>query len=380
MNKYRANELSIELTHRCSCDCLFCSSNAVCMSNQCGDEPKNCNRELSLPTIKNLLYEGRQIGASTFSLSGGEPLIFPNLWEVMDYAQSLNYKFLLYTSGSELNKDNEIIPMSHETVKRLQTYKNIEVIADMQNCEEKKVDKIMGVDGAFENVKITISRCIDAGIKVSTHFVPMAINTKDIVDTVHFLEGMGVSKVSVLRWVKQGRSMETPEKFELSKKEFMELQYTLLKLKEEEKDGGINIRIGIPLDFTFLISDKREPVVCRGGARDPICVPNEDGVPLIASCPAWKKLDRFKAGLFTKKGDLIEAWDNSKTFRIFRDFIYNGGYKLVKSDMCQSCDFFHQCRSGCVAARLIENSKPEQPLEEAILMGSDPNCFYDIRG
>ena len=378
MNKYRMGELSVEITHDCPVMCCECSSNARCINNKSTNKDKQTQRILSLETIKDLLVEGKQCGAHVFSLSGGEPLIYPNLWEVMDYAQSLNYKFLLYTSGSELNKDNEIIPMSQKTVKRLLTYKNLEVIADMQNCEEKKVDNIMGVDGAFENIKTTIGRCIEAGINVSTHFVPMAINYKDIVDTVGFLDDLGVSKVSMLRWVKQGRSMETPEKFELSKKEFMELQYTLLKLKEEEKDGGIKIRIGIPLDFTFLISDKREPVVCRGGARDPICVPNEEGVPLIASCPAWKKLDRFRAGLFTKKGDLIEAWDNSKTFSVFRDFIYNGGYKLIKSDMCQSCKFFDQCRGGCVAARLIENSKPEQPLEEAILMGADPCCFYDM--
>ena len=377
MNNYRMLELSIEITHDCSISCNFCSSNARCV-NRHSTNSEQPQRMLSFETIKNLLVEGKQCGARVFSLSGGEPLIYPNLWEVMDYAQSLNYKFLLYTSGSELNKDNEIIPMTHETVKRLLTYKNLEVIADVQNCEEKKVDKIMGVDGAFENAKTTISRCIEAGINVSTHFVPMSINTKDIVDTVDFLEGMGVSKVSMLRWVKQGRSMETPEKFELSKKEFMELQYTLLKLKEEEKDGGINIRIGIPLDFTFLISDKREPVVCRGGVRDPICIPNDDGISSsIHVCPSWKKLDRFKAGLFTKKGDLIEAWDNSKTFRIFRDFIYNGGYKLIKSDMCSTCTHFHQCRGGCVSQRLIYNSRPEQLLEDAILEGSDPMCFYD---
>ena len=40
MNKYRANELSIELTHRCSADCIFCSSNVVCVSSQCDNEKK----------------------------------------------------------------------------------------------------------------------------------------------------------------------------------------------------------------------------------------------------------------------------------------------------------------------------------------------------
>jgi len=374
---YEMGELSIEITHDCSLQCQFCSSNARCINNKSNNHDEQLPRTLSLQTIKNLLVEGRQCGAQDFSLSGGEPFVHPNLWEIMDYAQSLGYRLLLYTSGSMLNNDKEIIPITDEAIKKLLSYKNLVIIYDTQGCDEKKVDDLMGVKGSFENIIVSIKKCVVAKINIESHFVPLRPNIKYVFETLDFLEDLGVKKTSFLRWVGQGRSAVEPSRWELTKKEFWDFQWSLLRIKHDyngkNNNKKLGIRIGHPLQWGFLL-DPKEPIIrCRGGHSSPLIMPDEDGNSLVSMCPGWKDLKEYIGGVVGKDGSLSEIWNNSETYKIFRHFIHGKGYKDIKGK-CKDCIWLSQCRGGCYCQRLLHNVPSDIPLEDSLKIGADPMC------
>ena len=372
MNKYRMLELSVEITHDCVDFCNFCSSDARCV-NRHSTNSEQPQRILSLETIKNLLVEGKQCGAKDFSLSGGEPFCHPDIWQIMDYAQSLDYNLLFYTSGSMLNNEKEIIPITDEAIRRLQSYKSLTMIFDTQGVDEKRVDDLMGADGAFENITTSIKKCVAAKLRTESHFVPMRPNIKYLFETVDFLEDLGVSKVSYLRFVPQGRGRDKTM-WELTKRQFEDLQYILIRLDEEKR--RIKIRAGHPIDMRFLVDPKYPIRKCRGGMSAPLIQPTESGAPLMVMCPGWKDLKEYAAGSVGNPHSLTELWNNSDTYKIFRWFIYEEGYKEVVG-ACKDCPWLYQCRAGCLAARLIHNVPKGVDLKDAIKMSPDPLCFWD---
>lgn len=370
---YKMGELSIEITHQCSLECQFCSSSAQCVSSTCKSNMQP-ERTISFETIKKLLVEGKECGAKDFSLSGGEPFLHPNIWEIMEYADTLDYNLLFYTSGSMINDDKEIIPITDDAIRRFQRFRNLKVIFDTQGCDEKLVDKLMGVDGAFENIVTSIQKCNAAKLVTESHFVPMRPNVKYVFETLDFLEDIGINKVSFLRWVPQGRSADEKTRWELSKQQFIDLQHMLIRLDNEQ--SKINIRVGHPADMMFLIDQKYPVRKCRGGANAPLLQCTESGIPLLVMCPAFKDLKEYAAGSVDSSHTLTDLWNNSDAYKIFRWFINQDGYKDIVG-ACKDCPWLFQCRGGCTAARLMHNVPKGTPLEDAMKMSPDPMCFWE---
>ena len=90
-------EISIELTYDCDLRCIYCSSSA--------EHPSPIG-ELSFDEVKMILDEAKKCGAKIVSLSGGEPLLHPQFFDIIEYAKEKKYKILLYTSGIIFDNSN----------------------------------------------------------------------------------------------------------------------------------------------------------------------------------------------------------------------------------------------------------------------------------
>ena len=370
-------EVSIEITHNCSLNCVYCSSSAKCIAKQYEERTyEESVREMSAELVKKILSDAkRELNAKIFSVSGGEPTVHPQFREILKFADNLGYKILLYTSGTELDEKKEQIPLTEETVRFLKSLQDVEVIFDFQGCDEKLVDGLMGCDGAFERLLNSIALCREYGLKMSGHFVPMRPNFKYIIETVELASELGLHTLSFLRFVPQGRGANCVTKLELTKREFKELQHIFLHLLE---NAPIRIRLGHPIDFTFLIDPKRRVRKCRGGDDAPLIQPTEDpNTAIVVMCPAYKSLTRYCGGFLNLNSAITigDIWMKSKNYMIFRNFIHGDGFKRARGK-CRECPYFFYCRGGCTAQRLLKFSAIGMPLEEAILYTPDPLCFY----
>lgn len=359
MNAPKLREVSIEVCHECPLSCVMCSSSA--------EYPEPVKNRLTLDEIKSILRDAKACGGNTVSISGGEPLQRPDIDKILSYAYINDYHVLFYTTGIMRNSDN-LTTVDDKFLYKL--YKiGATVIFDLQSHDAKTHDNIMQVPGSFDMTVDAIKRCLKNGLTTETHFVPQKDNFKHIEDYVYWLNDLGVHKVSFLRLVPQGRAKENDVM--ITKNQFKHIQELFYDLRHRN-DLKIKIRLGHPINFQFLL-DPEEPVdSCRGGTDAPLITPWGS----VHTCPAWKQLEHYSAGNIRKQ-PLKEIWLGSPVYKTFRWFIHGKGYLNMNTDSkCVNCEFFHGCKGKCVAQRLIAYSDG-RPLEEAILLGSDPMCWHE---
>ncbi len=354
------DEISLEITYNCCQKCIFCSSSAAC--------PSPLKNELSTEEIKKLLYDCAVSSQrpKNFSISGGEPLMHKDIYEVMKYANELGYTNLLYTTGQRMEEDNIVRGIRKDDAIKLKDL-NVRVIFDLQSVEEKVHDKIMAVDGSFDRTIDAIKLLKSHNVNVETHLVPNTLNFKHIMDYFEFTKDLKIDKISFLRLVLQGRAHDNPY-LEINKKQFKELQYMFIRA---ENENMTHFRLGHPIDKRWMVDPKYKIPVCRGATDAPLCSPLGE----ISMCPAWKDLKRWSVGSIREQ-TLEDIMNKNNFYNIFRDFIHGNGWKNLVGK-CQECPYLSRCKGGCVSQRLIHNiGSANIPLEEAIKIGHDPLCWW----
>ena len=98
-------EIKIELTNKCSRNCMHCSSNATNNINNL--------KELNFEDVCKIIKEAKQIGVQTIVFTGGEPLMYDGLPNLVKLTSKLGMKSTLYTfayrTDETLNKYKNLI-------------------------------------------------------------------------------------------------------------------------------------------------------------------------------------------------------------------------------------------------------------------------------
>ena len=360
---YLFKEISFEITHECPLNCIICSSDA-------GKNPK-IKEILEYEDIKKVIEDGINVyKIKTITLSGGEPLIHKNIMKIVHYIGERNLNLILYTSGVVYDNERNMISITRNFAKKLKKKnENLILIFDIQGHNSNLVDLITNTKGSFFLIVDSIKNCLNEGIKCEAHFVPNKINYNYIFETADFLEKLGVTKLHFLRYFPQGRGAENPEIF-LTNEEFYLLQFKLKKLKKSKR-GKLDIRLGHPINFQFIIDPKVKNLNhhCRGGKDAPLIYPNGE----LHMCPAWKNFRELSPGNI-KENSLKDLWEHNY-FREFRYFIEKG-YKNIEG-LCRTCEYLNICRGKCVAQRILK-SKKLFPFPVCMYKYEDPNCPMKI--
>lgn len=348
-------ELSIEVTHDCALECIFCSSSA---------EHPSPDGELPLIKVKEIIKDAASLGATIVSFSGGEPFLYNSLYEAISFCQSLNLEVLLYTSGVILDKsDNHVSIERQKWIELKSIIDNITIIFDLQSYKKEQVETLNAVAGSFELILDSIESATECGFNCECHIVPMKINQNDLVQFVSFCKDICLSKVSFLRYVPQGRGETNIEQLLLSPNEFKRLQNNLHYLKENYSDF---VRFGHPIDFLFTVDSACEITHCRGGFDAPLVLPNGN----VHVCPAWKCFDNYVAGNIFEKS-LKEIWNNSEYFTEFRRIVED--FHLI-CGLCSTCNYLDKCKGGCTAQRILSFKKLRFPFPNIMYASPDPDC------
>jgi len=353
-------ELSIELTHKCVLDCIFCSSSA--------SENPIINEDIDFQRIKEIIQECKEkFKIEIISLSGGEPLIYPFFKPLLEFILENNIDVLIYTSGIIFEKNN-ITSWSNELIEYFIDLKRnfnneIHFIFDIQAPDKKNYEAITRKSGSYDKLIETLNKLRNVKIfKKSSHFVPFKFNWKLINETLAFCLSYNFEHLKVLRFVEQGRASNFTS-LELNLEEFYLLQRNLLYLKNRYMD---KIKLGHPIDFLFLIDPQRKIRACRGGINAPIILPNG----FVYPCPAWKNIQDLSAGNIYNS-NFEEIWHN-EYFECFRNFIKNDYINLI--GLCKDCKNLNECKGKCVAQRILKYYKDPR-LPDCLKIGPDPSCL-----
>lgn len=280
------SEISIEILQRCPNRCIYCSSHS---------NPQ-ATHIIPFEIIKNVIDDAKSLGCKTVCLSGGEPFLHPHILNIISYIAKLQLTCYVYTSGIYM-KDEVYSSLPNEYIEAIRGMVD-KVIFNVEADSSTLYDKIMGTDvGGFDMMKKSINDCVSSGLVVETHVVPMQVNFKHLKSIFEMCYQLGVSKVSILRLVLQGRALENLSLVKLTGEDSWEVTKLIKALKEAYKG---KVRIGLPY------SDSNCRIYCKA-ASDKINVRYDGNV--------------YPCEVF--KDDLLNSKLGCEPDNIWKDSFYN---------------------------------------------------------
>jgi MoaA/NifB/PqqE/SkfB family radical SAM enzyme len=138
--------LGIELTTRCNSACRHCFARA------------GLTRETSLTRAqaRDIWAEGYDAGYRQLHLTGGEPLLWPGLFELLDEVFERGYQSVFLNTNGRL--------MTDEVVRRLAHYPHLTLSVSLQGSETLH-DAMRGA-GSYSETRQGIARALTAGLTV----------------------------------------------------------------------------------------------------------------------------------------------------------------------------------------------------------------------
>lgn len=304
-------DLCFEVIQTCPNKCKFCSSNASM------GKTKIIELEQFKRTINHFMKQG---GIEELSISGGEPFLHPDLFQMVKFSKEKGIRTVVFTSGIKMSepipievieyyknkckKDLQEIekhePWNERLKNNIKAYYNrcIEpkqfqgiTREEFQKLKQLGLDKIVfnwqALDTQIDNdimgrkelntyLMDSVIRAKNTGLNIDVHFIPMKPNYKEFPDILEMLETAKIKNISVLNFVPQARGRENKEELMLNKQELQEFEQILNKAK---KHYSGNIRIGIPLNG-------RMSHLCTAGTEKLDI--KYDGT--VLPCPAFKEL------------------------------------------------------------------------------------------
>ncbi len=338
---FRLKELKIEVTHRCPLNCIHCSSDAM---------PSN-TLEMQQAACLHVLKEAATLGVRSIALSGGEPLVWPGIENAVGAAREADMTVTVYTSGN--------IDCANARMKGLAAAGVSTMIFSIFAASRATHERVTRVRGSFEKTKAAIRASRRAGMPTGLHFVPLTDNYKELEGIAKLGRELGVSGVSVLRFVPQGRG-QLLRRHVLDKRQNLELARTILRLRDEK----LAIRTGSPYNFLML----NDQPACSSGIDRLILGPDMG----LAPCDAFKQVNAEAlvgtASLSSLAGtSLRKCWEESPYLQAVRAYL-----TTPFAPTCRACRRLERCLSGCLAQKVATyGDLGKRP---------DPDCLCDKGG
>jgi radical SAM protein with 4Fe4S-binding SPASM domain len=333
---FKLREFKIEVTYHCNLNCLHCSSDA---------RPSN-PLEMSRDDCRRILEEAKTMGAKEVAFSGGEPLGWQHLGNSVSLAMNLGFRITIYTSGITDNFKLKAKDMHKIGVERF--------IFSLFGGTASTHERITRVLGSFNVTKEAIIAAKEIGLKTELHFVPMSTNYRELRDVAILAQQSGVSVVSVLRLVPQGRAALLSGRI-LNRIQNLELKTIIQDLR----NSGLTIRLGSPYNILML----NEKPGCWAAIDRLIIGPDLKVYP----CDAFKRINAEELvendpWSNLHKSSLIDCWNKSPYFEVVRTYLTTDF-----EDPCASCGFLEKCLSGCLAQKTVA--------EGTLKKCPDPDCL-----
>ncbi|NMB40544.1 MAG: radical SAM protein [Firmicutes bacterium] len=330
MGGRKIKELYVELSNHCMLECLHCSTLASPQGNTLIDSS----------SIQKLLVEGKELGADSLFLSGGEPLLYPKIMDLLEFAKKLEYKVSIYSSGVIDDGFGKRQAINYQYLEKLKCYTE-KIIFSLHGANAHLHDYITGKQSSFALLLESLELAVNLGIYCEVHTVPMIINYQQIPFIVKLAEDLGVRRVSLLRLVPQGRCVAHKNKLliENNRKQVNEF----VKIVENLDSPILKVRKGAPYRCLFF----EQAGVCSAG-RDKLLI-GPDGN--VHPCEAFKS-DRATSNIKTKP--LQEIWETDKRINEIR------ALQPEEIEVCNRCVNLARCRGGCPGQRWVAHGRVDQ--------------------
>lgn len=316
IEEYQLESLHVDITSECNERCIHCYiPNAV----------KNKAEYISFQKFCQLVDDFIELGGNNIVLSGGEPLMHPNIIDILEYCKKNGLKIVVFSNLTLLDEKLTKV-LKSENVKLVQV--------SIYSINPDVHDKITKKKGSLVKTLSAVELLLSKGIEVQIACPIMRQNKDDVVSVMRYAKEKKISlRINSLilptfdgedSFIKSSAlTLEQKKKMicdmmdfdrEYTKNELLELNNSSNDIYKKTKD--------------FLISS-----LCSAGINS--CSVSVDGN--VCPCPKWQS---YRLGNIYNN-TLSEIWYNNPLLSLIRRVNKQKNYpeclKCKAIDYCKRC-------------------------------------------
>ena len=297
----RLPSVIVEITRRCNLHCKHCYNNSG----------RKREDELTFEEIKKMIDELAGMGVLNIVLTGGEPLLHPHIFDIIEHIRSKPMSCMVFTNGTLITK---------EIVQKFKELSILSVAASIDSAAPETNDSFRGVPGSFEKTVKAIKMLKKAGISVRVNVCIHKGILNEIVGVLNLFKEWKIDEYTMWPVTYTGRSEEsdftvTPEEYKKVLK-----QVKAYESKETRKEFSYSPRqtnCGIGMSSLTVRSNG-----------------------ILTPCPSLP--DEISLGDI-RKNSIAEIWNNSPFLNRMRRI------SACENDKCKECSHIKVCQGGCMA-------------------------------
>jgi len=305
--------VALEVTKRCNLSCLHCRASS-------GPSPDVT--ELSLPEWKRILQDIRSFSSPTIILTGGEPLLRDDLFDLIAFGTGLGLRMVLATNGTLLD-ESMARRLRQEGIRR--------VSLSLDGKDAASHDSLRGWKGSFESVMKASEVMRREGLSFQINTTVTTMNAFELEDIYRLLFSIGASAWHLFFVVPVGRASALKAK-ELDAQDY---EAVLRWLRKREEEGRIELKVTCAPHYNRVVKESGGEV--KGGGclagRHFLFISHEG----IAQPCGYLEV---RSGNVREDG-VRRVWEESEAFLKLRDL---SSYK----GKCGRCRYLSLC-GGCRA-------------------------------
>jgi len=310
------------VTNRCSVQCQYCYMHRPDLRS---------DEHLPWARVKELLYEAHRNGTMEITLSGGDPLCYPHLFDFLDMLEELNFPPIDLPTKTYV---------SLETAKKLAAYRVLRSIQfSIDSTVPEIADFIVQSPGFCEKTLESIQNVLRAGIsEVHTKSVITPYTLPTLPKLYHDMKALNVKKIILATYCKSGYWHK--EKLFNHPDDYQWLDREIAKLRQEFPDDDIQYQNGPP-SLTPATADQRakrwsDRNRCTAGReRLTICANGK-----VVACEQMPEREEDYLGDLRFQS-IKEVWESE----ILDQYLIHPSRNRFKETVCYDCEEFDQCQS-----------------------------------
>ncbi|MBA4389641.1 MAG: radical SAM/SPASM domain-containing protein [Syntrophus sp. (in: bacteria)] len=317
-----------ELTRNCNLSCIHCRASAASGPHE---------DELTTDECKGIIDEILAFSSPTVILTGGEPLLREDIFDIIEYGNAKGLRLVIAVNGTLLDHARAL-KLKEGGIKR--------VSMSIDGKDSVTHDAFRGVEGSFDAVMNGAKILSETGLPFQINTTVTRLNADDLESVYELSKSIGAVAWHIFLLVPVGRG-EGLKGEELSAKMYenvLEWLYTM------EKKNEIEMKVTCAPHYYRIVKEKGDTPKSAGClAGKSFMFISHKGI--VQPCGYLE----VPAGDVRVSG-VQKVWEESPVFRNLRDL---GSYK----GKCGGCKFLSIC-GGCRARayELTGDILEEEPL------------------
>jgi pyrroloquinoline quinone biosynthesis protein E len=324
-------EMTLILTHACNFRCIYCFNSSA----------KAAGNQLTTGEWLDVIAQAKNLDILKCMLSGGEPMMHPGFFEILQKLLDLDILAYVCTNGSLI--DNQALRKFREL-----KLPCIQISLDAA-CAATH-DRLSAASGTFPKVVGAIKSLIESGIDVYIKSVITPVNVGEVGALIDLCYNLGVKQLILDRFDISLAGRGGADLFMTPEQE--QVLAETAKRKQTEYAGKFSI---MAVTGPRCWSGESDLIRCGALETSFIVLPQGD----ISVCE--KLIDVPEMTAANVRDELLrQIWTSERITNIIRPSI------AEMDEPCKSCEIVSRCNTGCFAQTLAIHHNP---------YGADPRCW-----